>query len=448
VGKICGYYAMPHPPIILPEIGRGEEAAIQDTTDAFFKVSEEIAEMKPDTIILITPHGPVFQDAIAVMNDSEIQGSMIHFRAPQVKFYAKIDTGLANQVLKQSNRAGIPAVSITKSSAVRYGTSYELDHGAMVPMYFINKKYSDYELVHITYGLLPKKQLYDFGICIKNAVEKSNRNVVFIASGDLSHRLLKGGPYEYSPYGEKFDNEIRTLLEQGDVSGIFNLNPKMIEEAGECALRSYYILLGALDGHEFNGQTLSYQGTFGVGYLVMKINIKNKQQNPYVRLARESLAHYLKNGSYMSIPDYVTQEMREQQRAVFVTLRKYGKLRGCIGTVVPVTNCVAEEIIRNAVEAGTRDPRFPPVTIEELNELDFSVDVLTEPEPAEYHELDPKKYGIIVRSGLRSGLLLPDLEGVDTAKEQLSIALGKAGISPRSPYSIERFQVIRFQEDK
>ena len=150
----------------------------------------------------------------------------------------------------------------------------------------------------------------------------------------------------------------------------------------------------------------------------------------------------------MSIPDYVTQEMREQQRAVFVTLRKYGKLRGCIGTVVPVTNCVAEEIIRNAVEAGTRDPRFPPVTIEELNELDFSVDVLTEPEPAEYHELDPKKYGIIVRSGLRSGLLLPDLEGVDTAKEQLSIALGKAGISPRSPYSIERFQVIRFQEDK
>ena len=172
-----------------------------------------------------------------------------------------------------------------------------------------------------------------------------------------------------------------------------------------------------------------------------------KQQNPYVRLARASLTHYLLR-DYMSIPSYVTQEMRNQKRSAFVTLKKSGNLRGCIGTIKPVTNSLAEEIIRNAVEAGTCDPRFPPVTKEELKYLEISVDVLTEPEPAQFNQLDPKKYGIIVRSGYRSGLLLPDLEGVDTAEEQLYIALKKAGISPRSPYSIEKFQVIRYREEK
>jgi len=448
MGKIVGYFAMPHPPIIIPEIGRGEETAIQETTAAFVHISEEIADLKPDTIILITPHGPMFREAITVMSDSEIFGSMSRFRAPDVKFGSKIDQELTDRILHESAKLDIPTISMTKSTAKKFGISYELDHGAMVPMYFINQKFCDYELVHITYGLLPKKHLYQFGFCIRRAVEESNKNVVLIASGDLSHRLTKEGPYEYSPYGIKFDNEIRRLLERGDVSGVFNMDPTMVEEAGECALRSYYILLGALDEHEFEGQTLSYQGTFGVGYLVMKFNIKAKHQNPYVRLARDSLKYYLLHGKYMKIPYYVTGEMEEERRGVFVSLKKHGNLRGCIGTIKPVTGCIAEEIVRNAVEAGTRDPRFFPVRIEELDELDISVDVLTEPEPAKLHELDPKKYGVIVRSGFRTGLLLPDLEGINTADEQLSIALQKAGISPTSSYTIEKFQVVRYQEDR
>lgn len=145
----------------------------------------------------------------------------------------------------------------------------------------------------------------------------------------------------------------------------------------------------------------------------------------------------------MDIPSYVTEEMKKLKRGVFVSLKKEGQLRGCIGTIFPVTKSISQEIIRNAVEAGLHDPRFMPVEEDELEEIDFSVDVLTEPERALKEELDPKVFGIIVRSRGKTGLLLPDLEGVDTVEEQLSIALQKASISPQENYTIERFKVIR-----
>ncbi|WP_373000000.1 AmmeMemoRadiSam system protein A, partial [Lutispora sp.] len=230
---------------------------------------------------------------------------------------------------------------------------------------------------------------------------------------------------------------------------------------------SYYVMLGAMDGYDFEGNLLSYEGTFGVGYSVMSFSLekshrdmynalieKNKERfrektdnaDPYVRLARESLTHYLLQGNYMDVPDYVTDEMLNAKRGVFVSLKKEGQLRGCIGTIFPVTDSIAEEIIRNAVEAGTQDPRFSPVREDELEEIDFSVDVLTEAQKAARAELDPKKYGVIVRWRGRTGLLLPDLEGVDTVEEQLDIALKKAGIPPHENYSIEKFEVIRHRE--
>lgn len=476
---MCAYYALPHPPLLIPEIGRGEEAAIRETTEAMEQVSDEIAAIKPDTIIIITPHGPMFQDAVALSSDNEIRGSMIRFRAPQVRFRTDIDLALTKRIISLAEENGINTVEISGKSAERYGVPFELDHGAMVPLYFINRKFTDYKLVHITYGLLPKTQLYKFGKYIRRAVEETGKRAVFIASGDLSHRLTKDGPYDYNPSGEIFDRDIRMFLENGDAVGVFAMDPKLVEEAGECALRSYYVLLGTLDGYKFRGETLSYQGNFGVGYLIMRLIPEKdssgkegetlnkedlleqinsnasreflkrmKDKNPFVRLAGESLMHYIIHGEYIKIPSYATREMREQRRGVFVSLKKYGELRGCIGTIQPVTSNLAEEIIRNAVEAGIRDPRFMPLTMDELNELDISVDVLAPPEKADRSQLDPKNYGVIVRSGYRTGLLLPNLEGVNTVEEQLRIALHKAGISPDSPYTIERFQVIRYTGDK
>jgi hypothetical protein len=136
----------------------------------------------------------------------------------------------------------------------------------------------------------------------------------------------------------------------------------------------------------------------------------------------------------------------KERAGVFVSLHKHGQLRGCIGTFVPTKDNVAEEIIANAISSATRDPRFPPVTASELDDLEYSVDILTEPEPVtDISQLDPKEYGIIVDSGWRKGLLLPDLEGVDSVEEQIAICRLKAGISPSEPVNIYRFQVRRFK---
>ena len=173
---------------------------------------------------------------------------MRNFAALQVKFNLNIDIALTEQIINYAQKENIQTVEITKDSAYQYGLKYELDHGSMVPLYFINKRFSDYKIVHITYGLLPKIQLYKFGMCIKKAVEDMDINAVFIASGDLSHRLSKDGPYEYSPYGKKFDEELISLLKSGDVVGVFNMDETTVKNAGECGLRSYYIMLGAMDG--------------------------------------------------------------------------------------------------------------------------------------------------------------------------------------------------------
>jgi AmmeMemoRadiSam system protein A len=219
-----------------------------------------------------------------------------------------------------------------------------------------------------------------------------------------------------------------------------------------------------MEGNEIKGELLSYEGTFGVGYAVMKFQLKNSDrdilseivkekrkkhmertsnEDEYVRLARETLTHYLIEGNLMELPNYVTEEMINSKRGVFVSLKKFGALRGCIGTIFPVTGSIAEEIMRNAIEAGEGDPRFSPVSEGELEDIVVSVDVLTEPKEASKEELDPKKYGVVVRSGRKSGLLLPDLEGVNTVEEQISIVLNKASISPNENYSIEKFEVIR-----
>jgi AmmeMemoRadiSam system protein A len=167
--------------------------------------------------------------------------------------------------------------------------------------------------------------------------------------------------------------------------------------------------------------------------------------HPLVKLAKDTVENYISEGKIISPPADLTPEMRERA-GVFVSIKKKGELRGCIGTFLPSTENVAYEIIQNAISAATRDPRFPPVNITELNELEYSVDVLSEPEKvSSKDELDPKRYGVIVKSGSRRGLLLPDLEGVDTVDEQIRIASLKAGISPGEDIELYRFEVKRYK---
>jgi AmmeMemoRadiSam system protein A len=168
-----------------------------------------------------------------------------------------------------------------------------------------------------------------------------------------------------------------------------------------------------------------------------------EEHHPLVELARQTIAQYVRSGVTVQPPEELTAEMA-QQAAAFVSLHKGGALRGCIGTLEPTRATVAEEVIQNAISAATRDPRFPAVQPSEVGELDISVDVLTPAEPiTSIDELDPQRYGVIVQSGWRRGVLLPDLEGVDTAEYQVSIARRKAGIGPQEPVQLYRFEVKR-----
>jgi AmmeMemoRadiSam system protein A len=167
--------------------------------------------------------------------------------------------------------------------------------------------------------------------------------------------------------------------------------------------------------------------------------------HPFVKLAKRTIELYVRDRKVLIPPDEdLTPEMKESA-GVFVSLKERGMLRGCIGTFQPAEPDIANEVIRNAISAATQDPRFSPVRPEELDLLEYSVDVLTAPEQVNgIADLDPKRYGVIVQAGRRRGLLLPDLEGVDTAEEQVGIAMQKAGIAPGTPVTLFRFEVKRY----
>lgn len=164
-------------------------------------------------------------------------------------------------------------------------------------------------------------------------------------------------------------------------------------------------------------------------------------------LARASFEHYTRTGHRLPIPADTPADLREQRAACFVSLHLGGNLRGCIGTLEPVYDCLAEEIIENAISACSRDPRFPAVIEAELPEIHCSVDVLSSPEEIEGpDQLDVKRYGVIVSKGFRRGVLLPDLDGVDTVDEQIRIAKAKAGINDYEDVQLQRFEVVRHEE--
>jgi MEMO1 family protein len=171
--------------------------------------------------------------------------------------------------------------------------------------------------------------------------------------------------------------------------------------------------------------------------------MKSEKTHPLTKLAKDTVESYVRKNE-LPQPKELTPEMKEQA-GVFVCIKKRGRLRGCIGTFEPTKSNVAQETMANAISSATRDPRFPPVGTAELSDLSYSVDVLTTPVPVtSKDELDPRKYGIIVESGGRRGLLLPDLEGVDSVEQQIDICRQKAGIYSDEPVKLYKFEVKRY----
>jgi len=460
---LSAVYAVPHPPLLIPDVGRGEELKIPDTYASMERVGREVADVAPDTIIVISPHAPHMNDRFVVSADKSLYGDMRRFRAPSVSLRKDIDIELATRIYTESLRKSVPVLLYKEDDMF-------VDHGALVPLYFIEKYYRDYKLILISLSGLSPDNHYKLGKCIANAASAAAGKVVLIASGDLSHRLTPDGPYGYTEEGPLFDRKVTGLLREGHLDEIQNIDTQLSEPAGECGLRSLIIMTGALSGKDYTSDFMSYEGPFGVGYAICSFHLSDDDResevypivqsandplksptdrgsasgDPYVSLARKTLEEYVRTGKMIAVPKDLPSGMYQEKAGVFVSLKIRGQLRGCIGTISATTGSVAQEIIRNAIESGTEDPRFDPVEVDELSELEYSVDVLGPAEPIRDKSLlDPVRFGVIVSYKGRRGLLLPNLEGVDSVDDQLSIALSKAGIPPSADYTIERFEVIR-----
>ncbi len=321
-------------------------------------------------------------------------------------------------------------------------TAHLHEHSIEVQLPFLQYFKSDIKFVPIILAYSTGATYKEIGKNIAKAIKDLNKEVVILASSDMTH-------YEPQETAQRKDNQaieaILALNEDELLKRVDELNISMCGYAPTVSLISAAKELGAKTAELVRYQTSGdITGDYSsvVGYA--GIIISAIEMHPLVRLAKKTVETYIKEGKTPQ-PEELTPEMKERA-GVFVSIHKLGELRGCIGTFEPTQKNVAKEIIANAIGSATRDPRFPPVTPSELKDLTYSVDVLTAPEPVESKDqLDPKKYGVIVECGMRRGLLLPDLEGVNTADYQIDICRQKAGIAPDEPIKLYRFEVRRYK---
>ncbi|MBC7319574.1 AmmeMemoRadiSam system protein A [bacterium] len=424
----------PHPPLIIPEIGGRYLKEVSSTVESMAQLGKRMKETSPETLVVVSPHCELFLRYFGIVTQERIEGNFRDFGAPRVRLEFEINLALTQKIISSATESGLPVKEIT---------DVYLDHGAMVPLFYLTREL-DYKpkIVLLSFSLLPLEKIYSFGKIIDSVAEG---NVVFVASGDMSHRLLPGAPNGYDPMGKVFDQAVAEIVKSGDLKGLLELDPELVERAGECGLRSLVMLAGVMDGKKIRTKVLSYEGPFGVGYLVGEvISVDSEDLESYIlNLAKEAVETYIRERRVIT-PKNVPKELNRKAGA-FVTIKRRGELRGCIGTIQGTQPNIAYEIVQNAISSATQDPRFPPIREEELPELEYSVDILNPPEKVtDISQLDPKIYGVIVERGWQRGLLLPDLEGVDTVEEQLRIAALKAGLSLDEIENIYRFTVTRY----
>ena len=461
---IIAAYMVPHPPLIIPQVGRGGEKDILETTNAYERVGEHIAKTAPETIVILSPHSVMYADYFHISPGSGSAGDFGRFGAPQVSFDVDYDTEFTDTLEDVLDQAGFPAG--TKGQREK-----ELDHGTMVPLYFIRKHYKGGKIIRIGLSGLPLADHYKFGTFIKQVSEQLGRKTVIVASGDLSHKLKDYGPYGFAKEGPFYDEKIMEAASEADFGAMLEFDEEFLDKAAECGHRSFVIMAGTFDGMDIRSEVLSHQDVTGVGYgicifepvgendsrrflKVMADKIKSNESTPYVRLARAVIEKYVRTNKRLKFPndlpegllEDLPEEATKDRAGAFVSVHENGMLRGCIGTIGPVQDSIVEEIISNAISAVSRDPRFERVREDELDLLEINVDILGKPEYIDGPDkLDVKRYGVIVSCGSRKGLLLPDLEGVDTVEDQIDIARRKGGISPTDDYKLQRFEVVRYK---
>lgn len=480
---------MPHPPIVMEEFSDPERKKAGCTIEGMTSLAKIVAKVRPETIIYITPHGNSFSNGTCIIGDSTLEGNLSSFGRADIHYKKNINQTLSDLIYDALEAHDFVCVNMTQELAKSYGINVKLDHGVIVPMSFIDKYYDTYRIVHITPGHTPLEENYYIGKLIKDVVDQYThqdpRKVMVVISGDMSHALSDSGPYAYNPCGPQFDQLMRNAFMQRSPIELIKLKSSFVEDAAQCGLRSYLMGFGYMDGLDLTSKVVSYEGPFGVGYLCgylasdmvvathsimdnkghyttksyiptienmldQRYDERLAKEDDYIRLARSTIEYYVKThkkpefDAHCYSSEFI-QAAQSIQRGAFVSIHNKGQLRGCIGTIEANCDNLIDEITYNAISACSADPRFHGIEEEELKDIDIKVDVLYPIEAIQDEcDLDVKRYGVVVEQGYKRGLLLPNLEGINTVSEQISIAKQKAGIVS-GKINLFRFEVERHE---
>lgn len=265
IDLIQGVYIMPHPPLMVPGIGNADQ--MSDTITAARKIAGEIAQIQPDTIVVISPHANIFRDFLHISEQSQFDGSFSNFGRSDIRMSFENNRKMVKEIILEAEKEGLPVGSGMKM----FGSDSLLDHGCMVPLYFIQEVYQNFKLVVIPVAGFGYIDLYRCGTLLQKAASTIGCKTVVIASSDLSHKLKSDGPYGFAKEGPAFDTKVKGFVEKNDVDGLMNMNESFVHKAAMCGLPSIVMGYGSLDGYELKSFVISYEGPYGVGYMTARI---------------------------------------------------------------------------------------------------------------------------------------------------------------------------------
>lgn len=443
---------LPHAPVLVPGVGRERLRDVRRTVEAMQVVARRAVAARPDTVVVISPHSPRRSAAYGLWERSPLRGSFRDFGAEE-GVALPTDPVFLRQLEREAGARGVRTWRIETG---------QLDHGATVPLWYLAA--AGWMGPTVVLGLSDPEDpgLDACGAAIAAAAGALRRRVAVIASGDMSHRLTPSAPCGYDPAGARFDRAFIKLLRHGAPDAIRGFDPALAEPAAEDAVDSTRVAMAATGFAADGREVLSYEGPFGVGYGVAVLFAGGEagpvgQSAPTAGIlaqgadlpgvARASVAAALAQGPER--PPFTAAGELAEPHALFVTLRDVsGELRGCTGTVAVPPADQVRQTWEQARASAFHDPRFRPLEAAELSRVRFSVSVLDPPEPVESAAaLDPAIFGVLVRAADgRRGVLLPGIEGVDTAERQLELARRKGRIGPDEPIEIRRFTTRTFSE--
>src|SRR5688500_15706182 len=333
----------PHPPIMVPEVGREAIAEVRSSIDAMVELTERVIASGAETVILISPHAPLDPYAFVAYQGPKLFGDFSNFRAPSSMVTAELDSEVLDAITRYSARQSLEVLTLKNQN---------LDNGTAVPLYFLQRNGWHGRVVALGYSFRSTEDHLRFGRSIREAVDSVGRRVAFIASGDLSHRLKPEAPAGYYPDAHLFDEEVVSALRDGSPARVINIDQELRKLAGECGYRSMLVAFGVARGLKPAPEVLNYEAPFGVGYMVAQLvmspapaPIKKSTSSEVdtgkefsadlVSLARRSVETFVAEGTVIEAPEHLSADL-SQRAACFISIKTLrGDLRGCIGTIQP-----------------------------------------------------------------------------------------------------------------